>query len=886
MKKSILTIIGLILCLGVFADKVSEKEALGKARQFMSNRTFNSFLSVKHPAKFRSRFSSNSEPAFYVFNADNEGGYVIVSADSRTEEILGYADQGTFDFDHMPEAMERWLEGYASQIAAMGDKQVSSVKRKAQAHSAVAPLIKTTWAQGAPYNLRCPIDDGYQSVTGCVATAMAQVMYYHQWPKTAIPALPAYTTASRGFNMNELPSTTFRWADMKETYSMGESGPAADAVAELMIYCGQAVKMDYTAGASASWITPETFTNLFGYSKTAKRVDRRNYSTSEWESILLNELDNGRPMMYKGSSSYNGGHQFVLDGYDGDGYFHINWGWGGNNNGYFVLSVLNPYDRDTEGGNSDDGFTAEQAAIIGIQPDHGEIAALPDLSASYILKSTSFERSSSSEDFKDVNIYGYLYNYSDNSVTVSTAWELSMDGKRIALLNEQSGQVINAPYGNLSITPQLSFGQGLSDGDYFLRVVYRSGDSDQWHYGHADKNQFVIATISGNNMTLKLSTDLTNPLIVNSVTFSGSKKQGRSTTMNVNVTNNGYANEQTLYLFSEDMSGYETYITVFVEHQESGDVKLYYWPMTSGDKKLRLATDWQGENVIWEGSVSISESYPQNLTVENVDIEGLRNNAIEGNAFKAKFTIKNSGEYKYDDAVCFSLTPCDDNYVFDHTLEIRKFLTVSIEPGEEKTVEVTFDNLMLDQNYCLDFSHYTLIDNACYLRYVWQGDVRTTEKLKPAQLEISSTAVPVLEDGTTVKVNLTAKNIGESDYKERFFVTLFVSNGTSAQYVDRIVVKMDIPVGENRSTDNVVFEGLDKDKTYFIQINYFSENVQVYGCQVEYNPSKATGIDLLMDVSRKIVSILSLDGRKLRSPQKGINIVTYSDGSVRKVLIK
>ena len=878
--------IGFILCLGVYADRVSEKEALVKARQFMTSRTFNSYSSVKHPAKLRSRLLSNSEPAFYVFNADNEGGYVIVSADSRTEEILGYADQGSFDFDHISEAMERWLEGYASEITAMGNKKVSSAKRKAQTHPAVSPFIKTTWAQGAPYNLRCPMDDGYQSVTGCVATAMAQVMYYHQWPKTAISALPAYTTTSRGFDMAELPSTTFRWTDMKETYSMGERGPAADAVAELLIYCGQAVKMDYTADESSSWITPETFTNLFGYSKTAKRVDRRNYSTSEWESILLDELDNGRPMMYKGTSSYNGGHQFILDGYDGDGHFHINWGWGGNNNGYFVLSVLNPYDHDTEGGNSDDGFTAEQAAIIGIQPDHGETAVLPDLTASYFLASTSFERSSSSVDFKDVNVYGYLYNYSDNSVTVSTAWELSKDGKRVALLSEQSGQVIDAPYGNLSVTPQLSFGQGLSDGDYFLKVVYRNGDSDQWHYGHADKNQFVIATINGNNLTLKLSTDVANPLSVNSVNFSGSKKQGRSTTMNINVTNNSYANEQTLYLFSEDMSGYETYITVFVDHGESGNVTMYYWPMTPGEKKLRLATDWQGENVVWEGSISISETYPQNLTVEKVDIEGCRNDAIEGNTLKAKFTIKNSGKYKYDDTVCFSLTPCDDNYVFDYTLETRKFMTVNIESGEEKTVEVTFDNLMSDQNYCLNFSHFTLIDNSSYLQYVWQGDVRTIEKLTPAQLEISSTAVPVLENGTTVKMNIAAKNTGESDYQERLFVTLYVWDGGLPRYVERVVVKMDIPVGENRSTDNVVFEGLDKDKTYLILINYFSENVQVFGCRVEYDPSDPTGIDKLVNANREIVNIRSLDGRRLRSPQKGINIVTYSDGSVRKVLIK
>jgi hypothetical protein len=301
MKKLLLALMVVFVATAVNAERVSKQEALQKAQAFMPDRQFAEAKSFARSA------GSTAEEAFYVFNADGNQGFVIVSGDDRTTEILGYSNTGTLDMEQLPENLKWWLDGYNRQIKALGNSVKPAQKSKtrvADSWEAIAPLIKTKWNQGNPYNLMSPDwkgrdwrDAGFATdnegnysadnicVTGCVATAMAQIMYYHQYPKSC-PAIPEYNTYSYGWNMKALPAMTFDWESMKETYKESETDASATAVATLFRYCGQAVSMDYDLDASEAGLYPNVLIDVFGYSKNIRIIYRDVFTTSQWEDII------------------------------------------------------------------------------------------------------------------------------------------------------------------------------------------------------------------------------------------------------------------------------------------------------------------------------------------------------------------------------------------------------------------------------------------------------------------------------------------------------------------------------------------------------------------------------------------------------------------------
>ena len=292
----------------------------------------------------------------YVFNVSQEAGFVIVSNDDRTMPVLGYSDSGSIDPDNMPSNMRAWLQFYADEIAWLDNNNITTTytARRVGEHptTAIPELLKTTWDQGYPYNAYCP----ESSVTGCVATAMAQVMNYHKWPTGTTVEIPAYGT------LPKLGTTTFDWANMITNYSGSYTGTQAMAVAKLMQYCGWAVQMQYggSSNARVSDVANALIT-YFGYKETTQYVNRSHYSYANWTDLIYHELEEGRPVIYGGQAVDNG-HAFVCDGYkyDGGDLFHINWGWSGRGNGYFVLSVLNPSEQGIGGSASNSAYTSSR----------------------------------------------------------------------------------------------------------------------------------------------------------------------------------------------------------------------------------------------------------------------------------------------------------------------------------------------------------------------------------------------------------------------------------------------------------------------------------------------------------------------------------------------
>jgi len=364
----VLTLLCLMTAMTVNAKPITLEQARQKALLFKTQkgdiRPIKAVVNKKRLAPRRAGSTTSYDP-YYVFEHDNNEGFVIVSGDDQTIDVLGYTDKGTFDYEQLPPALQDMLNGYARQIEKI---QAGAPVLKAPAtHPKVETLMTTKWSQGSPYNDACPLDGGKRSVTGCVATAMAQILYYNRDKSVTETqaAIPAYNTWTKNIHVDGIPSgSAIDWNNMKDTY-----GSATDiqkkAVADLMHYCGVSVQMDYTnssSGAQSSAVV-SAIKNYFGYSADAYLWDYTN--DTEADAVMYAEMEAGRAVYVSGANA-SVGHAFVCDGYENKRY-HINWGWGGTSDGLYYLSNLTPGDGQGIGG-SDDGYNYYKDFLIHMEP--------------------------------------------------------------------------------------------------------------------------------------------------------------------------------------------------------------------------------------------------------------------------------------------------------------------------------------------------------------------------------------------------------------------------------------------------------------------------------------------------------------------------------------
>ena len=392
MKNLLCLLVCTLIGITAQARTITEQEALQKAQAFMQGKVLCQGAASR--VMRRAPQAGAMSNAYFVFNVEDNGGFVIIAADDSVDPIIGYSTQGSFDDDTMPENMRAWLELMSEEIKAIASApatvRASSAPQPSQKavtiHRAIGPLIITTWNQGNTdnvYNSHLPLIEGQRPCTGCVATAGAQVMYYyHRYLPTTTQVVPGYVLldddgndCSNGADTHEdLPAIQFQWDKMKTQYSYKEpdapNSEEEDAVADLMLYCAYAAKMNFGLDASgaSTWTLAEGMSQYLGFDADSwTSVSRSAYSISEWDELMYNELANGRPILYSGASDKwgRGGHAFICDGYDDNGLYHFNWGWGGNYNGYFKLGATNPYGENRPG---ETGYIFDNHCIIGLQP--------------------------------------------------------------------------------------------------------------------------------------------------------------------------------------------------------------------------------------------------------------------------------------------------------------------------------------------------------------------------------------------------------------------------------------------------------------------------------------------------------------------------------------
>lgn len=411
MKHTLLPFICLLIGVpGVFAAKLSPDQALARLQKSMPARVRS--CSVLH--------SGNPELTatvgnLYVFTGST--GYMILPAEDFSPALLGYSESGEFDIAGNP-ALAEWLDFYNREIEYMktradGSSEKARVKRTEKSveprsgRMEIAPLLQTEWNQEYPYNELCPKVDGRETVTGCVATAMAQVMKFYNYPPKGKGSHSYFWRPGEEELTFDYDSVPFRWDLMEDRYDSQSSAESRCAVAELMLGCGVSVDMHYEPGGSGAATTAmgESLIDIFGYSSALWMPNRTFYGYDEWEGMIYDDLAKGLPVLYSGAGTA-GGHQFVCDGYRADGYFHFNWGWGGLSNGYFLLTALNPDDLGVGGGAG--GFNTSQIATLGVRP------ATEDDKPVYVIYNTTAFRSAVEKvkEGEDLRFTGEYFNYS------------------------------------------------------------------------------------------------------------------------------------------------------------------------------------------------------------------------------------------------------------------------------------------------------------------------------------------------------------------------------------------------------------------------------------------------------------------------------------------
>ena len=350
MKKVNLMILVMMAAMTLLGKKMSAAEvgadvALSLAQQFVTNGRAGKLM----PPEGTLRLAHVERPAagapadFYVFNTSDDGAFVIISGEDRVKPILGYGS-GSFDVERVPCNVRWWLDGYKRQIEWLREhpqeKAVDAPRRSPAEGQTIEPMVTCHWSQDEPYDWECAMYEGELCLTGCVATALAQVMYYWKLPDV-LPELPGYTSSTLRIVHEPLPSVSVDWDNMLDDYYQ-YTDQQGHAVARLMRYCSQACRSDCSpSGTAASPLDQMLSLKLFGYSRRVDFVARDSYSNDEWRAMVDGELLSRRPVLYGGRDG-SGGHAFVIDGYD-NGLYHVNWGWRGYYDGYFELDLLDPY---------------------------------------------------------------------------------------------------------------------------------------------------------------------------------------------------------------------------------------------------------------------------------------------------------------------------------------------------------------------------------------------------------------------------------------------------------------------------------------------------------------------------------------------------------------
>lgn len=524
------------------AKQISSEQALTVGVRFLQTES----LSLAHTEKARLLPDTTSYTLYYIFNDQSNNAFVIVSGDDAAYPIIGYSKESMFRVNDIGSNVAKWLEGYKKELRyIIQSKMPATIEiinewnellngptRSMLQGEVVSPLMKTKWNQSPYYNALCPYDynKSARSVTGCVATAMAQIMKYWNHPAKGVGSHsyvhPSYGALSANFSI-----TNYNWTNMPNQLTTSNND-----VATLMYHCGVSVNMDYSPDVSGAWVISEAsqiencsefaFKEYFDYSESTIGLRRSQYSESVWIQMLKDELDNKRPIMYAGYGS-GGGHAFVCDGYDVGNFFHFNWGWGGVYDGYFKINALNPGAGGTGGGSG--SYNQSQQAIFNLSPNPKSnlpTMGLEFYSALTVNPSPILVGGSYTLNFNVINKDATPFKGDIIGVLVDEDYD-------IANITTYYTEVNGLPY-NYNYTQERSFSGTLTDtvlpGNYYAVILAKPLGGTWELVNNGNFTNFVQVTVTTENNIVMYKPFSINPKVIT---------ENKSVSVNFDVLNEG-----------------------------------------------------------------------------------------------------------------------------------------------------------------------------------------------------------------------------------------------------------------------------------------------------------------------------------------------------------
>lgn len=617
---------------------------------------------------------------YYVFPFGENKGFAIVSGDDDMPEIVGYADHGTYDANNMPAAMAAFLNNYRATIEAMKQGNASAIKNIAEAKAlranntrattAVSPLLgDIKWNQSTPYNNMCPkYDDTNLSATGCVATAMAQVMMYWKYPNELKADINEYTTSTHKLTVaGETKGQKYDWDNMLPSYYSGNYNQTqADAVAKLMLHCGKAVEMDYGMESGAI-VTPGHLAKYFGYdSDLMLDLSRTCFTLAEWTAIIDKELQAKRPILYSGRTT-EGGHQFVCDGSDGNGLYHINWGWGGYQDGYFDITILNPGQGGIGAGNVTDGYNRYCDMIIGIQPDNGKVdeplVEIPFITVFYNddqghatgIELTKPTRQSTNEKFS-INIKEWLANLTYNDFNGKFGYGISDGNGGYQLVSNVENRKLTAGVGKEQVVyDKTTFNIDYAfapNKTYTIYAIYSTDNGKTWKKCAYYYMQPYVVKSTATTLSL-VKTQLTANITTKETQYSGVEG-----TFELSITNNG--DDEFIGLINAYTSSTATcpddaiaqpYMTIPAHSTVTREIGIT--PTTAGDMYVWIEDGESGEMLVNAKKFNAEQSTAPSFVLEKVETNTtpnayeLENARYKNNIVKAPRVDDDKAEFTY-----------------------------------------------------------------------------------------------------------------------------------------------------------------------------------------------------------------------------------------------
>lgn len=666
---------------------------------------------------------------YYVFNAEGGNGYVIVSGDDRTPEILGYVDNGSFDEENIPDNMKSWLQLYVDQIKYLVDNNITVDKRAVRARAmsratrhSIPVLIKSRWNQGKPYNITCPNyyleDDKNESTAlplktgpaaGCVATAMAQVVNFYKYPAKIKAAIPSYSITyksekngtSKTITQKVIPkNTVIDWDNICDTYNW-EDGHVANAqdsaVANLMHMCGQAVQMHY--GPSSGAVTSsskDVFINMFGFDDSAYWVNRSSCSIDEWFNLIYEELASGYPVLFNGHSS-GGGHAFVLDGFDGEQLFHVNWGWGGGSDGWFLVGILNPGDNSGIGASSSsDGYSMSQGALFNLRlPDNVKIEKSTCMTIEDIAVSGN-------------TISGKFLNWTGATNSFNTGIVKINDDNTLSLVG--ASQTVSDMSKNTYVKKSFNIKGRLQPGTYRLSPASKLTSNRTWRPELDLKRNYILAEVdSSKNITLSYVQPIED-ISVDTIVFPGTRAVNEEQEIKVTFRNHADEFSHTTYLYvgkTQVKEDSKSKSIVNIREGGTSDVSFFYKPTETGTYNIWICRNSDGSNVLGQTTMEVvpaAQAHKASLSVTGFNIQNSTSGVVYGNKLVGTVTVRNTGKESFNGNLKLQLwrQPKGSNTAWSST---SVGVEMSIEPSKTATASFQFNSLNYDDTYHIAVSN-------------------------------------------------------------------------------------------------------------------------------------------------------------------------------------